>query len=231
VAIRREQLVVQYLEDMSSAVLNEYQVEVREYVKGRYGIYALYHGHKLYYVGLASNLRSRLQNHLRDRHHHHWNRFSLYLTKSGQHLREIEAVLLRVASPGGNRSKTRLPHAQNLRQQLGKRIKASQKSELASLFGTVESSRRKQTLRAVKGRRIRLSDVIEGRFPIVMTYKGNAYRATVLANGSIRMKGRTYQSPSLAAVQVAKRAANGWLWWKYERAPGDWVALDTLRKK
>jgi type I restriction-modification system DNA methylase subunit len=34
----------------------------------RHGVYALYRGNRLYYVGLASNLRSRLNTHLRDRH-------------------------------------------------------------------------------------------------------------------------------------------------------------------
>jgi hypothetical protein len=41
--------------------------------------------------------------------------------------------------------------------------------------------------------------------------------------------GASYRSPSLAAA--SKRATcNGWTFWKYERAPSDWVKLNELRK-
>jgi hypothetical protein len=37
--------------------------------------------------------------------------------------------------------------------------------------------------------------------------------------------------PSLVAATACKRqTCNGWTFWKYERAPGDWVPLDNLRK-
>jgi hypothetical protein len=41
----------------------------------------------------------------------------------------------------------------------------------------------------------------------------------------IRYKIKDYKSPSQAAKAVVKRAANGWAYWKYERAPGNWVSL------
>ena len=40
-----------------------------------------------------------------------------------------------------------------------------------------------------------------------------------------------YNSPSVAAAAIAKHTMNGWTIWKYERAPGDWLLLDNLRKK
>jgi type I restriction enzyme R subunit len=45
-------------------------------------------------------------------------------------------------------------------------------------------------------------------------------------------KAAGFNSPSLAgrAAIGGKRAVNGWLFWSYERAPGDWVRLDELRK-
>jgi hypothetical protein len=61
------------------------------------------------------------------------------------------------------------------------------------------------------------------------TYKGKTYRARVRHDGTIRFDGRVYQSPSAAAVAILKRPANGWYWWKYERARGDWVSLTELR--
>ena len=74
------QLVCQHLEHISRDALETYQRIIKSFVKGRHGIYALYKKDKLYYVGLASNLRNRLKHHLRDRHANRWDRFSVYLT-------------------------------------------------------------------------------------------------------------------------------------------------------
>lgn len=86
---RRAQLVSQHLENMSRKVLENYQGIIRQYVRGRHGVYALYRKKRLYYVGLASNLRSRLTQHLRDRHAQTWDRFSIYLTIGDEHLKEL----------------------------------------------------------------------------------------------------------------------------------------------
>jgi hypothetical protein len=45
--------VVEYLENVSRKALEDYQQLIREYVKGKNGVYALYHGNRLRYVGLA----------------------------------------------------------------------------------------------------------------------------------------------------------------------------------
>ena len=74
------QLVCQQMENIPSKVLEEYQHIIKQYVRKRHGVYALYKGDKLYYVGLATNLRSRLRHHLKDRHRGLWDRFSVYLT-------------------------------------------------------------------------------------------------------------------------------------------------------
>ncbi|MBI4542961.1 MAG: GIY-YIG nuclease family protein [Gemmatimonadetes bacterium] len=82
-------LVVQHVERMPRRILEEQPEVVREYVKGKRGVYALYKRSKLYYVGLASNLRRRLKQHLRDRHAGVLDSFSMYLTESDAHLREL----------------------------------------------------------------------------------------------------------------------------------------------
>ena len=41
---------------------------------------------------------------------------------------------------------------------------------------------------------------------------------------------KVFNSPSVAAMAITKRAMNGWKVWCFERAPGDWVLLDELRK-
>lgn len=53
-------LLLEYLEGVSWRILEEYLEEypdaVRELIRRRAGVYALYRGRKLYYVGLAKNL-------------------------------------------------------------------------------------------------------------------------------------------------------------------------------
>ena len=79
------QLVSQHLENISRTALEKYQNILKEYVKGRHGVYALYSKGHLYYVGLASNLRNRLKSHLTDRHAQTWDSFSVYLTINDSH--------------------------------------------------------------------------------------------------------------------------------------------------
>jgi hypothetical protein len=55
------------------------------------------------------------------------------------------------------------------------------------------------------------------------------YKVTIKQDGSISYKGNTYNSPSLTAFAITSRAVNGWLSWKYQQAPGEWVLLDNLR--
>jgi hypothetical protein len=71
---------------------------------------------------------------------------------------------------------------------------------------------------------------IRKAFRIRARHKGTLYEARVRRDGSVRYKGRTYNSPSAAAIAVLKRPAGGWYFWKYERAPGDWAKLNELRK-
>ena len=85
-------------------MLVQYQDIVREFI-GRHGIYALYKGRRLYYVGLASDLRSRLKAHLRDKHKSSWNRFSVYLVVESKHVKELESLFLRILMSKGNSQK------------------------------------------------------------------------------------------------------------------------------
>ena len=177
---RQAQLVSQHLENISLEALSKYQDVIRSYVRGRQGIYALYRKNELYYVGLASNLRSRLKHHLRDRHKKLWDRFSVYLTIGDSHLKELESLILRTVKPSGNHSDPESYVRQSIK------------------------------LRA--------------------SFRGALVKARVRRNGLIRYKNKDYNSPSHAASAVVKRSCNGWTFWKYERAPGDWVFLNELRR-
>jgi len=77
---KRVPLVCQHLENISRDSLERHQDIIRNYVRRRQGVYALYRGDRLYYVGLAGNLRMRLATHMYNRHGQSWDRLSVYLT-------------------------------------------------------------------------------------------------------------------------------------------------------
>lgn len=225
------QLVSQHLESISRKALEDYQGILKEYVKGRHGVYALYRNGNLYYVGLASNLRNRLKAHLKDRHAQTWDSFSVYLTINDSHLHELETLILKIASPKGNKQSGNFIKAQNLKPIFKKDVKKDQQKELVKLGlkKIAETVKPKATLQ--KASRAILAPYVKDRFEIRFWYKNKLYKATVRKDGTILYKGESYNSPSTAASAITKRAMNGWATWRYERAPGDWVILDTLRKK
>lgn len=230
----RTPLVCQHLENISRKALEKYQGLVKGYVGSRHGVYALYRKNKLYYVGLARDLRLRLGHHLKDRHQNSWNRFSVYLTIGDDHLRELEALVLRIVHPPGNRTKGNFGRSEDMRRRFRRDARAAFQGILNSLFD--DGSPRRGL--------VRLPSVRKGRQPVLAAYmaslrnrtlrarfKGKALRATLLRNGLVRFQGRLFTSPSVAAARACRRSTcNGWVFWKYERAPGDWVLIDKLRK-
>lgn len=227
---KRTPLVCQNLENISREALGKYQDIIRQYVRRRHGVYALYRRGKLHYVGLASNLRSRLGHHLRDRHQDSWDRFSVYLTIGDTHLKELEALILRIVKPAGNKVKGKFAKCEDIRKKFARDVRRNQREELRSLLGKVGAKEESE------------ETVSESKGPVLATYvtapmnlramfKGKNLMARVRRDGLIRFKGKVYRSPSLAAAAACKRATcNGWTFWKFERAPGDWVALNELRR-
>ncbi len=235
-AKRKSQLVCQHLENISRRMLEEYQDVIRSFVRGRNGVYALYRRGKLYYVGLASSLLSRLKMHLRDQHADTWDRFSVYLTIGPDYMKEIESVLIRIAAPPGNKMRGKFIRSENLLPKLKAEYRQQRKQEEELLFGV----RKKAGERVPKKARARAKS--QGPAPVLAPhvsqvrklrarFKGKLVRARVLKDGRVSYGGQRYTSPSLAAAAACGRVAcNGWQFWTYERAPGDWVPLNELRK-
>ncbi|MEI6150850.1 MAG: hypothetical protein WCS01_17280 [bacterium] len=233
---RRSQLVCQHLENISRDALQKYQAIIRRYVRHRQGIYALYRRNKLYYVGLAGSLQSRLAMHLRDHHAHSWDRFSVYLTIGDSHLRELESLILRVVKPSGNKQKGKFARSEDLRRKLTHDFRSSFTAEIDEMFG--KPARR--SLSRVPPPRTPVLDT--GRTPVLAAFvstplilrarhKGHKLTARVRRNGTILFAGHVYTSPSVAgAAAVKRKSCNGWTFWEYERAPGDWITIDALRR-
>jgi len=229
---KKTALVAQHLEKISREALKRYQDVVRQYVRGRHGIYALYRKDKLYYVGLASNLRNRLRHHLIDRHGHSWDRFSIYLTIGDSHMKELESLFLRMFKPAGNKQAGKFMVSEDLRKRFTGDVREHHRKELVLLIGKKKG----------RGKDKSPGTISDGKQPVLAgygnrptllkaMYKRKIVKAHVRQDGSIRLNGKVYLSPSLAGAAAKNRpTCNGWRFWTYERAPGDWVKLDTLRR-
>ncbi len=228
---RHSQLVCRHLENVSRQALAKYQHVIRQYVRNCPGVYALYRRGKLYYVGLASNLPTRLGHHLNDRHSQSWDRFSVNLTIGDTHLRELESLVLRIVKTKGNKQKGKFIKSEDLRPHFTRDAKRSWQLEMQEMLGL--SARPSPKVQAIDtdGRTPVLAAYIDGPLKLRARCRSETLHATVARTGTIRYKGEVYTSPSLAGAAARKyRTCNGWTFWQYERAPGDWVLLDELRK-
>jgi hypothetical protein len=228
----KSQLVSQHLENISRDALEKHQATIKDYVKGKHGIYALFRKGRLNYVGLASDLRNRLKTHLHDRHAATWDRFSIYLTVNNEHLRDLEALVLKIATPEGNRKPGTFESSQNIMSAFKQDIKNKHQLEMDHLLGRkrpAPARPKKNVSKASHGPV--LAAYMKKPLKLRMTYKGKLYKATVKKDGTIAYKGTIYNSPSGAAMAIKGHATDGWLNWKYQQSPGEWVLLDTLRKK
>ncbi len=226
------QIVCQHLEYVSRAVLEQYQDLIHQYIRGRHGIYALYRRGKLHYVGLASNLRSRLRQHLHDRHKDSWDHFSIYLTIDGHGIKELETMLLRIVSPEGNKMGGRFVRSQNLAVKLKRDIRQLHSEQMKDLMpGRRHFGKKKKAPVVVEsnGSTAPLAKYVTAPVKMRVRYKGKLYRARIRRDGMIRYDGVIYKTPSAAGKAVRKRATNGWQFWQYERSPGDWVPLSKIR--
>ena len=170
----------------------------------------------------------RVNHHLKDRHRGKWERFSVYLTVTDEHIRSLEALVLRIVDASGNKQKGRLPGAQDLARRVKRDAEERARDEAASLLGgNFIHRRRQQKIRKAKGTE-RLRGLLDRSIPLRAKYKGKIYRATFRKDGKIRHAGKLYGSPSKAAAAVIGRAANGWYFWRYKDGR-DWPKLQNMR--
>ncbi len=229
---RRRHLVLQHLENVNGKLLVEYAPVVGDMIRGQSGVYALYRGENLYYVGLAVNLMRRLNQHRKDRHSGKWNRFSVYLMKQGEHIKELESLLLRIASPRGNRTSGRLVGAEDLRAPLRGRIKEHHEEKLSKMMGRSVTRRGKPRRRRVARTRVRgqaaplpLKDAVRRAKRLRGYYKGYYYFATLYRSGEIEYDGVRYRSATAAAKLIINGAVNGMAFWHIRGADGEWTRL------
>jgi hypothetical protein len=180
---------------------------------------------------LASNLNNRLKDHLRDKHKGRWDSFSVYLTIGDVHLKELESLVLRIVQPKGNSQRGKFGKAQNLKKKLAREITAYNKRETDKLLNRKRAA--KGDLKTIVARDSVLQELVDRsgkRLKLRGVYKGKRYRASLLLTGKVSFGGKAYETPSDAARAARRKRTNGWWFWRYERAPGDWVRLRELRR-
>jgi hypothetical protein len=225
-------LLQEHLEDVSGRLLDDprHRALVRDLIRSRHGIYALYRQSRLYYVGLARNLMTRMKQHLKDRHRGRWDRFSVYLTVTSDHIKELESLVLRIASPDGNRKSGKFGGSLDLCRHLEWQMKVADATQRAHLLGgrVADRVRRARTRRG-KGASA-LQGVVERRIPLRARWKGKRYSASLLPDGRISLRKVKYPSPSAAGAAVVGQRCNGWTFWRYRDDDGVWCQLSNLRR-
>ena len=228
---KNKQLVSQFLENISRDALEKYSDFIRSCVRDRQGVYALYRRRKLYYVGLARNLRSRLNEHLKDYHAKSWDTFSIYLTIGETHLKELESLILRITQPKGNKLTGKFVNAEDLERKFRGAMNTYFFQEKSRMIQKRQFNKDEDIVENKERRGPILHKYFKKPTKLKARYKGKVITAWVNRKGIIRFGGKGFKSPSQAGGEACGgKACNGWTFWQYERAPGDWILLDNLRK-
>ena len=218
-------LVIGSLNRIRKSAFAKYPNQLTELIGNKPGVYALYRNKKLYYVGLASNLKHRLTQHLSDRHADEWDSFSLYLVSDAGHLKDMETFIIHIAEPAGNRTRGKFIRDKNLRKQLMDAIKIVHRREMDEIRG------KPRERPALKNKTVKEKTVKAKELKLKATFKGEHYNAVLRVDGKIKYGGQIYNSPSAAGVAVTDRSTNGLVFWKYKNEQGQWAPIKELSKQ
>lgn len=211
------------LEGISRNLFRDHSEIITELIGDSSGIYALYDENELYYVGRASDLKRRVHQHLKDRHESQWTHFSLFLIKRNDHIGDIESLLIRIAEPVGNRVKPKGRDSKQMMKRLTSLLRKKHNEEMQELISGRLNDKKSKKGKTHKGT---LRGLVERRTPIYKTYKGKEFKAILTPAGTITFKGKSYPSPTAAALAIVdRRTVNGWTFWRIRNSDGDWVRL------
>lgn len=228
-------LVKGNLERISSKVFDFYHDEITELFGRQHGVYALYKKNRLYYVGLAKNLRGRVKHHLRDRHAKKWDSFSLYLIRNVNYLRELESLLVHISEPKGNIARGRFARSENLFKVLDTMMEQRDRNRREEMLAGSKRRKLAQKRRprrhggGGRSKKPVLQGFFHGSKALHGTFKKKQYKARVDRKGRVHFAGKVFNSPSLAAMHITGGAKDGWLFWRFKDKDGSWKKLDELR--
>ncbi len=142
------------------------------------------------------------------------------MIRKEDHIREVESLLVRIANPSGNKTKGKLEKQGNLQPLLKDLVTAKVTEEIAKLFDERAKGPREDAGKKARGqpkrRRRRRRRPLRGFFPSDKTihaiYRGETHKARgSRRSGMIRFRGKSYNSPSMAARSLTGRSVNGWM--------------------
>jgi hypothetical protein len=226
-----QDLVSAHLERISARVFEQFQDVIKQLVSKRHGVYALYKGDRLYYVGLARDLKTRLKQHLKDQHAKRWDRFSLYLTHTDEHLKELETLVVHISQPKGNVQRGKFARSRNLRPQLKQLLNENVTNILSSNKPVKKRKAKRKVVHVFAGPKSPpLKGLLAANSQLKAVFKKIERVAIVDDQGRIIIDGSVFNSPSAAATHVTKGPKDGWIFWKYQDENGTWLNIDKLRK-
>ena len=246
---KRTPLLVEKLEDIGKEIFEKsYRKILKKHIGKQPGVYALYKGEKLYYVGQAQELVSRIKTHLDNKHAKCWDRFSIYIAKNKKYVPDLEAVVIAVADPKGNKNRPQLAKKIRKAIKLEQRIKKDLDEQTQKMMGPTKRSKQAQSKRKSKAKITKASksqslksqnrksslilvNLFETDKPLKANYKGQEYRAMLLTSGKVLYNGKEYDSLSKAGKVVTGLNTNGWTFWEIQDHKDNWITLRALREK
>lgn len=120
-------LIGSYVENIPREILRKFRPWFEKWFRQEQGVYALYKGNNLYYVGMG-RLPGRIVHHFRDRHKKKWDKFSAYIIRRERYTRELETIISRFARPMGTEAVGRLSKNNNLKYKITNLIRTQKKS-------------------------------------------------------------------------------------------------------
>ena len=124
---KKGKLIKQKLEGIPAGSLQILSKDMKELLGKKPGIYALYNNKKLYYVGMAVNLHSRLKSHLRAKRSRKWNKISIFVITRTQYLKDVELAVVNISKPPGNRQKSKIPNNNYLKKKYNEIVRMYKK--------------------------------------------------------------------------------------------------------
>ncbi len=228
---RNNLILTQKLEGISKKIFERHKKIIIHHIGNKPGVYALYDEKELYYVGRAVDLAKRVKFHLKDQHSALWTHFSVYFTKKAEYANSIEAVIISIAQPKGNKVKPKLGKETKLKNIIRKAVKESYQEELQELG--LEKKQRSNFKKKRNNKKPSLKNYFEKNKPLMKVYKGKTYKAILLKSGKIKYKDKLYNTPTSSAKAVVHKhrpnsTVNGWNFWFIKDAENNWVKLSDL---
>jgi len=130
------EIVSTLLERIPADALDNVYTEKRmkQLLKGVYGVYALFKGSTLYYIGQGDLYQRLLAHYKKDRHKDKWDTFTFAKLKYPEAKDELESLLISLTHPPGNRATPSV-----------KKRDAATENAIREIIGLTEKHREEET--------------------------------------------------------------------------------------